>query len=124
MITKTIFQGCKPQDNPDLERRKRCFGPRADGGFDHWTHISGCDTAELIERNGFWVQKGGPPETRDKLCKEKTLTFVMPYEMNFVLNFTIGEHHLPTGKTLKLIRLTHNLVLDLLRCRFFIIVTR
>ena len=23
----------------------------------------------------------------------------MPYEMSFVLNFTIGEHHLPTGKT-------------------------
>jgi hypothetical protein len=99
LITKTIFQGCKPQDNPDLERRKRCFGPRADGGFDHWTHISGCDTAELIERNGFWVQKGGPPETRHTLCNQKTLTFVMPYEMSFVLNFTIGEHHLPTGKT-------------------------
>ena len=56
------------------------------------------------------VQRGGPPETRDKLCKQKSLTFVMPYEMSFVLNFTIGEHHLPTGKTLKLTSLTHNLV--------------
>ena len=104
MITRAIFQGCQPQDNPDLEQRQRCFGPRADGAFDHWTHISGCETAELIERNGFWVQRGGPPASRDSLCKKKSLTFVMPYEMSFVMNFTIGEHHLPSGKALKIIR--------------------
>ena len=86
--------------------RQPCFELRADGSFDHWTHISGCDNAELIQRNGFLVQKGGPPQTRDNLCKKKTLIFVIPYEMNFVLNFTIGEHHLPTGKGLKHIRLT------------------
>ena len=107
MITKTIFQGCQPQDNPDLERRQRCFGPRADGAFDHWTHISGCETAELIERNGFLVQKGGPPESRDNLCKKRSITFVMPYELSFVMNFTIGEHHLPSGKALKIIRSPH-----------------
>ena len=78
--------------------RQPCFGLRADGAFDHWTHISGCDNAELIQRNGYLVQKGGPPQTRHNLCNRKTLSFVMPYEMNFVLNFTIGEHHLPTGK--------------------------
>ena len=94
--------------------RQACFGLRADGAFDHWTHISGCDNAELIQRNGYLVQKGGPPQTRDNLCKRKTLSFVMPYEMNFVLNFTIGEHHLPTGKILKLVD-PELIVPDLLR---------
>merc|ERR1719319_1170914 len=45
----------------------------------------------------FWFKKEAHLKLEIHYARKKSLTFVMPYEMNFVLNFTIGEHHLPTG---------------------------
>ena len=58
--------------------------------------IPGCDTAELVENgDGFLIQKGGPPVNNQE-CKTGIM-FAMPYEVGFVVNFTVGEENIPRG---------------------------
>ena len=93
-----IFQkiGCGISDDSDYQMRQQCFGRKSDGsGFDQATWKPGCDTAELVEKNGFVYQIGGPPQLKSKLCKTG-LVFAMPYEVGFVLNFTLEDNY-PRG---------------------------
>ena len=75
--------------------RKKCFTRRADGsGFDK-KGDSGCQNAELVERDGFLIQTGGPPLPMTSACR-KGWMFAMPYEVSFVLNFTVIDSY-PRG---------------------------
>ena len=94
-ITHCNFKiGCSVED-PDLQMRKKCFTRRADGsGFDK-KGDSGCEDAELVERDGFLIQTGGPALPMTSACR-KGWMFAMPYEVSFVLNFTVIDN-LPRG---------------------------
>ena len=49
----------------------------------------GCESAELIEKNGFLYQTGGPIENKSSYCKSPDNGgFALPYEVGFVVNFT------------------------------------
>ena len=86
--------GCAIEDSP-LKMRRKCFTKRADGsGFDK-KGDSGCQNAELVEKDGFLYQKGGPPMSMKSTC-QKGWMFAMPYEVSFVLNFTVIDN-LPRG---------------------------
>ena len=68
--------------------RKRCFTPKSDSsGFDRRS-LNGCESAELLEKDGFLYQKGGPPMNQENSCYHHNLMFAFPYEVGFVLNFT------------------------------------
>ena len=49
----------------------------------------GCESAVLIEKNGFLYQTGGPIENKIAYCKSPDNGgFALPYEVGFVVNFT------------------------------------
>ena len=75
--------------------REQCFTPEADGTGYSKKSLQGCDTSELVEKDGFLFQKGGPPMNQDKVCGGGW-TFAMPYEVGFVLNFTVIDNY-PRG---------------------------
>ena len=69
--------------------RQGCFVEKSDGsGYDRNWWVNGCDTAELIEKDGFLYQKGGPPMNQEEACATNIIEFAFPYELGFVLNFT------------------------------------
>ena len=88
--------GCVPKDDPDLQLRRRCFVPNADGsGFDRLDWMTGCTSAELIEKDGFTYQKGGSADP--DACHPSSSAFVIPFEVGLVVNFTVGEENIPRG---------------------------
>ena len=58
--------------------------------------MRGCKKAKLVEKDGFLYQKGGPATSQAEACKSGILQFVMPYELGFVLNFTVKNYY-PRG---------------------------
>ena len=57
----------------------------------------GCESAELIEKNGFLYQTGGPIENKSAYCKSPDNGgFALPYEVGFVVNF-ISINSKPRG---------------------------
>ena len=93
--------GCALPTDSDLQMRQRCFvkKPGSSGTtlseFDKKA-LKGCEMAELISKDGFLYQKGGPPMSQDEACKTSIIPFAMPYELGFVLNFTM-ENYYPRG---------------------------
>ena len=80
--------------------RQACFKKIAEDGATLTDFVKndleGCEKAELMEKDGFFYQKGGPAMSQDESCKHKVLGFVLPYELGFVLNFTV-ENNFPRG---------------------------
>ena len=64
--------------------------------FQKKTWVPGCDSAELVEKQGVLYQIGGPLETREQLCRSN-LQFMFPFEAGFVMNFTTAEDNTPQG---------------------------
>jgi len=88
--------GCSIPSESYLQMRQECFKQKADeSGFDR-NDLKGCETAELVEKDGFLIQKGGPAKSQDESCRHSIIPFVMPYELGFVLNFTV-ENNFPRG---------------------------
>ena len=90
-----------PLENPDLKMRKQCFIHKPDGkGYDLNTTLSGCETAELFEKDGFLIQKGGPPvDEEDNMRVGGTrsgFSFITPFELGFVLDFDVIDNY-PSG---------------------------
>ena len=56
--------------------------------------VPGCESAELVERNGRLVQVGGPPQTH--VCTGRGGGFAMPYEVGFVIDFETIDN-IPRG---------------------------
>ena len=72
--------------------RKGCFEKLIDGGARK--NIPGCEDAK-IDPNTF-VQTGGPREDGN-LCINEGWSFGLPYEVSFVLNFTVDYENHPRG---------------------------
>ena len=47
----------------------------------------GCESAEIIEKDGIFYQVGGPVEDKKSYCT-KLGGFALPYEVSFMVNFT------------------------------------
>ena len=94
-IDRCLILGCSLPSDSDLQMRKKCFVPKADGnGYDR-KNGEECADAELFEKDGFLYQKGGPPLSENKKCKSGW-AFIMPFEVGFVLNFTVIDNY-PRG---------------------------
>ena len=81
-----------------LHVRLACFKwNNGTGKFDKantWYH--GCEEATIDQETG--VQKGGPYVTSDMVGKSSySFTFYLPYEMSFVMDFTVDEENHPRG---------------------------
>jgi len=92
--------GCSIPTESDLQMRQACFKKKGEedvtiADFDKEDR-EGCETAELVEKDGFFYQKGGPAMSQDESCQNHIMLFVMPYELGFVLNFTV-ENNFPRG---------------------------
>lgn len=94
---KPTTPGCSnvlPTDNPDLQPRYPCFTKKDNGDFTRDNTIAGCQNAEIFDRDGFKIQRGGPPNPS---C-QGGWTFLLPYEMSLVLDFKVDEKtNLPYG---------------------------
>merc|ERR1719250_51845 len=92
--------GCSIPTESDLQMRQACFKKKAEDGATLTDFVKndleGCEKAELMEKDGFFYQKGGPAMSQDESCKHMVLGFVLPYELGFVLNFTV-ENNFPRG---------------------------
>jgi len=92
--------GCSIPTGSDLQMRQACFKKIAEDGVTLTDFVKndleGCEKAELMEKDGFFYQKGGPAMSQDESCKNMILGFVLPYELGFVLNFTV-ENNFPRG---------------------------
>ena len=70
--------------------------------YDKDSTISECKNAKLVERNGYLFQVGGPPVdenedvSRDVIRGPGGWTFMAPFELSFVLNFTVIDN-MPRG---------------------------
>ena len=89
----STISGCGLSPESDLSMRELCFTPVGNGYSKK--SLQGCDASELVEKDGFLFQKGGPPMNQDRACKDGW-TFAMPYEVGFVLNFTVIDNY-PRG---------------------------
>ena len=93
--------GCKPQDDPDLQLREKCFKWKNE----KWSlrSVAGCETANYVEKDGKLFQTGGPikyktEEDRAKgPCNNQHQTFAMPFEAGFVIDFDIDDENIPKG---------------------------
>ena len=85
--------------NSKLQIQRDCFKlNNAGDGFEKYTWKTGCETAELIEKEGVLYQINGPIESTKELCDGKPgLNFLFPYEANFVVDFSIAEDNTPEG---------------------------
>jgi len=84
--------------NPDLLPRLACFSwNNGTGKFDKAnTWNPGCKEATINEETG--VQTGGPHYTSDLVGPSSySFTFYLPYEVSFVMNFTVDEENHPRG---------------------------
>merc|ERR1711936_779602 len=84
--------------NPDLLPRLACFSwNNGTGKFDKAnTWNPGCKEATINEETG--VQTGGPHYTSDLVGPSSySFTFYLPYEMSFVMDFTVDEENHPRG---------------------------
>ena len=82
--------GCGIPADSDLQLRESCF----DRKRNKMGWISGCESAELVERNGRQVQVGGPPQRN--ICSGRGGGFAMPYEVGFVIDFETIDN-IPRG---------------------------
>ena len=91
--------GCSfsPEDK-NHQVRYPCFTKVSGNKFER-KNVPGCETAELIDRDGFKIQKGGPPDYgRTTWGCQGGWQFLMPYEMSLVLDFEVDpKTNLPTG---------------------------
>ena len=67
----------------DLQLREFCFDQNRNR-----KSLPGCETAELVERNGKTVQVGGPPIPWQSTCQTTDNFFASPFEVSFAINFT------------------------------------
>ena len=82
-------------DNPDHKLRLDCFDQAEDGSFVKKTNPA-CDSAELIEKEGFFIQKGGPPLNQVGLSTG--WVFMLPFEAGLVLDFQVDPvYNAPYG---------------------------
>ena len=75
----------------DLQLRSYCFDKDGNRLAFH-----GCETAELVEKNGIKVQVGGPPVAPWDVCKQSHSMFATPYEVGFAIDFTTIDN-IPRG---------------------------
>ena len=91
--------GGEPLDEKFLVRYP-CFIKVGENKFDR-RNTPGCEAgnAELIDRDGFKIQIGGPPDNqRTTLRCQSGWQFLMPFEMSLVLDFDVDpKTNLPTG---------------------------
>ena len=92
---KLNCSGCAIPSDSDLQMRRQCFD-NSGKEFVKKAYMEGCESAELIEKDGYLIQKGGPAMTQDESCEHSIIAFVMPYELGFVLNYTMVNHY-PRG---------------------------
>ena len=78
--------------NSDLQLRKTCF----DKNHDRLLWTPGCETANLVERNGRLVQVGGPPMDACNVGELGRMGFAMPYEVGFVIDLDTIDN-IPRG---------------------------
>ena len=83
----------------DLLLRKpllRCFDQEDDGSHVKRTTPE-CEDAVLEDRNGFPVQKGGPPIPERSKCSTGW-QFMLPFEFGLVIDFDVDvETNVPLG---------------------------
>ena len=87
---KPSHPGCGIPQDSDLQLRERCF----EVNLDRRWYIQGCDSAELVERNGRLVQVGGPP--KPDVCTNGGNGIAMPYEVGFVIDLETFDN-IPRG---------------------------
>ena len=87
---KPSHPGCGIPQDSDLQLRERCF----EVNLDRRWYIQGCDSAELVERNGRLVQVGGPP--KPDVCTNGGNGIAMPYEVGFVIDLETVDN-IPRG---------------------------
>jgi len=85
--------GCKQNENPESNMRIDCFD------FVNGTFVrrpgDNCQDAELdLVR---MVQTGGASVSWEELCKSEGWTFGLPYEVSFVVDFTVDSENRPRG---------------------------
>ena len=84
-------------NNPDHRLRQYCFDKAKDGSFVR-KNKAGCKDAEIFEKEGFFIQKGGP---RVKSRKEKVSNgwqFMLPFEAGLVVDFEVDpKYNVPYG---------------------------
>ena len=84
-----------PSKDPDSQMRMPCFDLDANKKLIKKSGVAGCENAEYFERDGFKIQRGGPPAHSN--C-QPGWQFVMPYEMSLVIDFDVDDTtNLPTG---------------------------
>jgi len=88
--------GCyQPGGNSDLKLRYGCFKQESDGSFTN-TNGWGCETATLIDRDGFKIQVGGPEAPSE--CWHGGWQFLMPFEAGLIMDFQVNKTtNIPTG---------------------------
>ena len=84
-------------DSVDEHRlRDYCFDQQADGSFTR-RGTAGCESAEIFEQNGFFIQRGGPQiPPWQKLSTG--WQFMLPYEAGLVVDFQVDPtYNVPYG---------------------------
>ena len=88
--------GSWPTDkSPDHRLRVNCFDQAEDGSFLKRS-TAGCESAEIFEKEGFFIQRGGPE------LKSGTLStgwqFMLPFEAGLVVDFQVDPvYNVPYG---------------------------
>merc|ERR1719186_36145 len=84
--------GCRPNDDPDKDLREDCFD-KINGVWQKKPSLS-CSDAELDPIT--LIQTGGG-RSNGNLCKDEGWSFGLPFEVNFVVNFTVDGENRPRG---------------------------